>query len=396
MIKGIYMSNQGIVGDRAGDFASAILQLYPTGTAMMLALSSGMNKASAKDTIFHWFEDSHQSGRTTTASGGTGTTVVVGDGGIYVPNQVLMVEETGEIILVSSIAGNSLTVIRAINGGSPVSITNSMHVQSIGNAHEEASSRPTAITQQGSPRMNYTQIFRNAWAVSGTAKAVDYRTGNKVAHNKKTCAMYHAEDMERAIVWGKSAVTTLNGKPFRLTDGIVSQITKYGGTVEAATDGSTAGNYSRRLFDDFMRRVFSTNVKGQPNERIAFCGDMVLQVIQNMTYLDSSYEIGVGEEVLGIMVTTVQTPFGKLKLMTHPLMNESPLWQYDLYVLHPGGIRRRMLRETQEEGYDSNGRRIDGQDADEGILTTEMGMEVGAASTMGILTNVRNAVKSFA
>lgn len=394
MIQGIYMSNQSIVGDRAGDFASAILQINPTGTALMLALSSGMGKTGAKDTIFHWFEDSHQAGRTTIASGGTSTTVVAGDGSIYVPNQVLLVEETGEILLVTAIAGNSLTVVRGVGGTAVTAVTGSMNLQSIGNAHEEASPMPAAITQQGSPRMNYTQIFRNAWAVSGTAKAVEYRTGNKVAHNKRMAALYHAEDMERAMVWGRKAVTTLNGKPFRLTDGILAQIEQYGGTVESATDGTTAGNYSRALFEDFIRRVFKKNVKGQPNERIAIGGDMVLQVLNHMTMLDGTYQITAGETVLGIMVTTIQTPFGKLKLMTHPLMNENPLWSKELYVLHPGAIRRRMLRETNEEGYDSNGKRIQGKDADEGVITTEMGVEVGAASTMGILRNVNKAVAS--
>src|SRR3546814_16804400 len=62
---------------------------------------------------------------------------------------------------------------------------------------------PTAVTQQGHPRMNYTQIFRNGWAISGTAKVVKFLTGSKLAHNKKMCASYHAEDMERTFLWGK-------------------------------------------------------------------------------------------------------------------------------------------------------------------------------------------------
>lgn len=386
------MSNQGIVGDRVGDFASAVLQIAPTGTALLLALSSGMGKAGANDTIFHWFEDSHQAGRTGCTSGGTTTTVVVDDGSMYVPNQILLVEETGEILMVTAIVDNTLTVVRGLGGTTVTSITGSMNVQSIGNAHEEASPMPTAITQQGSPRMNYTQIFRNAWAVSGTAKAVAFRTGSRVAHNKKMCAMYHAEDMERALLWGRKDVRNYNGKPFRLTDGVVAQIENYGGIVEAANTGSTPGNYSRGDFEDFIRRVFSKNVKGQPNERIALGGDQVLAALNRMTMLDGTYNISQGETKVGIAVTTIQTPFGQLKLMTHPLMNENPLWSKELYVLHPGAIRKRVLRETNDEGYDQNGRRIDAKDADEGVVTTELGIEVGAAQTMGILTNVDTAV----
>lgn len=394
MIQGIFASNQGIVGDRVGDFASAILRIDPTGTALMLALTSGMGKTGANDTIFHWFEDSHQAGRTAVVSGTTTTTVVVADGTMYVPNQLLMVEDTGEILLVSSIVDNTLTVIRGMGGTSIVSVNNTMFVQSIGNAHEEASGMPTAITQQGSPRMNYTQIFRNSWAISGTAKAVQFRTGNRVAKNKRDCALYHAEDMERSMIWGRKDVRQINNKPFRLTDGIVAQIEGNGGIVESVTDGTTAGNYSQLLFNDFIMRVFSTNVKGQPNERIAIGGNKWLAGLNQMTMLDSTYQIAQGETKLGIKVTEIVTPFGTLKLMTHPLMNENPTWQKELYVLHPGAIRRRMLRETDEEGYDSNGKRIQAKDADEGVITTEFGVEVGAASTMAILRGFNKAVVS--
>lgn len=397
-IQGIFASNDGMVGDRQGDFANAVLQTNPTGTALLLALSSGMPKAAAGDVIFNWFEDVHISGRAAVVSGGTGTTVVVADGSFYVPGTVLMAESTGERMLVTATAGNSLTVVRGLGGTAVVALTNVMFVQQIGNAHEEASGIPTAVSQQGHPRLNYVQIFRNSWAITGTAKAISFRTGNRLAKNKRDCAMYHAEDMERAFMWGVKHVSTLNGNQFRMTDGVLKQIEDYGGKVmSAATDsgaGAVAGNLSMVDFQEWMRNIFSLNVKGQPNERIMLSGDLVLAAINRMTILDSMYTITQGETSVGIDVTTVVTPFGKLKVMTHPLMNENPTWQHEAYVLHPGGIRRRFLRDTFMEDYDKNGNRIDGVDADQGVITTEAGIEVGAAQTMGILRNVQKGVKS--
>lgn len=394
MIQGIYASNQSIVGDRVGDFASTILQIDPTGTALMLALTSGMGKSGAADTIFTWFEDAHQSGRGLLTAGGTSTTLTVDDASRYIPGQVCIVEESGEYVFITGVSGNNLTVTRGMGGTSVVSVANGNHLQLVGNAHEEGSGLPVAVTQQGIPRMNYTQIFRNAWGVTGTAKAVTFRTGNKVAKSKADCAKYHAEDQERSMIWGIKHVTTMNGKPFRMTDGIKSQLTQYGAYVSAANTGSVPGNFSRSDFEDFIRNVFSKNVKGAPNERIAIGGDIVLQVLNQQTALDGTYQIFQGETKVGITVNTIVTPFGTLKLMTHPLMNESVLWKKELYVLHPAAIRRRVLRETFQEGYDSAGDRINGVDADQGAITTEMGIEVGAAQTMGILTNVAKAVKS--
>lgn len=401
MIQGIYLSNQGIVGDRVGDFSSAMLQINPTGTALLLALSSGMPKESASDTVVNWFEDVHQPMRSQfTASANTSvTSVTVADGSLYVPGQVILVEQTGEVLYVTATSGNTLTVIRGMGGTTPASITTAMFAQSIGNAQTESSDMPVAVTQQGVPRSNFTQIFRNAWGVSGTAKAVTFRTGSKIAKNKRDCATYHAEDIERAFLWGVKDVRTLNNRPFRMTNGILNQISQFGGLVttanSAAPAGSpTAGQLSFNDFEDFMRVIFSRNVKGQPNERICFGGDVALSQFNKMARLDGAYELMKEEEVFGIRITTVVTQFGRLKIMTHPLMVENPTWQKELYVLHPGGIKKRVLRETEEENYDKSGNRISGRDADQGVLTTEVALQVGAAQTMGIYRNITKGVKS--
>lgn len=392
MIQGIFASHQGVVGDRVGDFASAILQYAPTGTALFLALTSGMPKAGAGDTVFNWFEDSHQAGRAATVSGGTGTSVVLDDASYYVPGAVLLVEETGEHMLVTAATGNTLTVVRGLAGTTVTSIDGSKNVQQIGNAHEEGSSMPTAVTQQGAPRLNYVQIFRNSWAITGTAKAISFRTGNRVAKNKRECASFHAEDIERAFLWGRKHIGTLNSKQFRMTDGLVAQIENYGGIVETANSGSVAGQLSLEDLEDFMRRVFHLNVKGQPNERTVLTGDIVLQAIQKITRENAQYNITQGETKVGINVTKVQSVFGTLSFVTHPLMNESPYFAEEMYVMHPGAIRKRTLRETNEEGYDANGRRIDGVDADQGVITTETGLEVGGAKCMGIYRNIEVGV----
>ena len=305
-----------------------------------------------------------------------------------------MVERTGEYVFVVSVAGNALTVIRGMSGTSIVSVTNADFLQLIGNAYEEASEKPQSVSQQGTPRSNLVQIFRNAWAISGTAKVVKYRTGSKLAKNKRECAMYHSEDIERSILFGKKHLGTLNGRQFRMTDGVITQIESFGGVVKTAATGATAGNLSLKDFTEFVREVFSVGVKGQPNERICYNGDIVTQALNHMTIADSTYDIKYEESGVGIKVGKLVTAFGTLNLMTHPMMNESPVWNKELYVLHPGGLKKRTLRDTFEDNYDKSGTRANGIDADEGQLTTEMGMEVGAARTMGIYRNIQKGVKS--
>lgn len=389
-VPGIFASHQGIVGTRVGDFASGILNIDPMGTAPLLALTSGMPVERATDTTVTWFEENHISGRTATVSGALTTTVVVVDGSNYVPGTVLLVEETSEIMLVTAAAGNSLTVVRGLSGSTITSITSAMNVQSIGNAFEEgASGRPTAVASQGFPRVNLTQIFRNAWAITGTAKAVQWFTGSQVAKNKADCGRFHAEDQERAMLFGRKHLGTLNGKQLRLMDGLLTQIAQYGGTIQAA--GATTTQAQIR---DFLRRIFTYNVRGQPNERIAYTGNLGLQILNEAARMDGNFQIREGETKFGLKYTTFVSPFGDVQLMTHPLMNENPVWSRDLHVFHPGGIKRKMLRATFPENYDGNGNRIQGQDADEGVLTTEFSICCMGASTMGSLTGLTAAAKS--
>lgn len=388
-VKGIFASNQNIVGTRSGDFANMILQINPTGMAPLLALSSGMRKEGAVDASVNWFEEVKITGRTAVVSGGTSTTVVVADGSSFMEGVVLEVEASGEFLLVTAVTDNTLTVVRGLSGTTITSVSGTDFVTRVGNAHEEGSALPTAVVNQGDARINHCQIFRNSWAVTGTVKAIQFRTGGQKAKTKMDAAFFHSEDIERAFLWGKKHMGTRNGKPFRLMDGVVTQIETYGGEVEAESGGTSMAE-----FRDFLRRIFANNVKGQPNERIGFSGDLALQVLIESARIDGQFEITVTDTSFGIIITEFVSAFGRLKIMTHPLMNENPSRQRDLIVLHPGAIVIRNLRPTTPENYDTNGNRIDGTDADQGVITSELCIQVMAAQTMGHFTGLTTSVAS--
>src|SRR3546814_12634061 len=115
-VQGIFLSNQGIVGERQGDFASAILMTQPTGTAPFLAMSAGMKQEATQDTVFTWFEDANVAGRAACVSAGTNTTAVADDGSFSSPNPTLHVEQSGEHKLVTATPSNSFTLSLAIAG----------------------------------------------------------------------------------------------------------------------------------------------------------------------------------------------------------------------------------------------------------------------------------------
>lgn len=385
-VKGVFASDQGIQGDRKGDFASALLQVHPTGTAPLLALSSGMESASAADTAVTWFEENHISGRVNaTNNAGTSTSVIVDDVSIIVPGSIFLVEASGEYMFVQSISGSTLTVIRGFAGTTVTTFDGSstpVPIQRIATAHEEGSAKPTAVANLGFPRFNYMQIFRNAWDVTGTARNVDFHTGDLVAKNKRDAGFFHAEDIERALWFGKKSIGVKNSKPFRTMDGILAQIT--------TNVTSQSGDTKQEDLNAHFEAVFSRNIKGKPNERLVFCGNTVITTINAIAHLDGVQNLAPGQTDFGFKITKWITPYGDLSLMTHPLFNESPLWTKDMHTLHPGAMRMRWLRRTHEDTNDRDGTRA-GADADFGVFTSELCVEYRAELTGGKYTGIDTA-----
>lgn len=385
-VKGVFASDQGIQGDRKGDFASALLQVHPTGTAPLLALSSGMESSGAADTVITWFEENHISGRINlTNNAGTNTSIIVDDVSIVVPGAIFILEASGEYVFVQSISGSTLTVIRGFAGTTNTAIDGSSTakpIQRIATAQEEGSAKPVAVANLGFPRFNYTQIFRNAWDVTGTARHVDFHTGDLVAKNKRDAGFFHAEDIERAIWFGRKSIGVKNNKPFRTLDGVLAQITTN------VTSQST--NTKQEDLNAHFQAVFERNIKGKPNERIVFCGNTVITTINTIAHLDGVNNLSPGQTDFGFKVTKWMTPYGDLSLMTHPLFNESPVWTKNMYTLHPGAIRMRWLRRTHEDTNDRDGTRA-GADADFGVFTSELSVEYKAELTGGKYTGIDTA-----
>ena len=398
-IRGIFASHSGLIGERQTDLSARVLLVGPGGMAPMLALSSGMPTETAPQTAYSWIEDEHISGNQKVTVGGNSAvgTMTVDDVGIWVPNTVLMNQNTGEYMLISAIndTTNVVTIVRGFAGTTAATITADDPIQSIGTAYAEGAGRPDPVTQKGEERTNYVQIFKNGWAITGTANAVTWVTGSQMARNREMCFAYHAEDIERAMLWGRKGVKVAGGKQLRTSHGLLAQIQDYGGRVESAAVGGNAGDMSMKAVQTFLRKLFDKQAKGLPNERIAFCGSEFLEIIQHMVMLDSLYNIEVKETEFGIVVTTITGFNGRLKLITHPMMVENPIWQTEMYVLHPGLIKKRVKRNTWSEQFDSNKQNNNGVDAIEGYIAIEMGFELRGAQTMGILRNVKKAVPSY-
>ena len=397
-VRGVFASHSSIVGDRVNTLSGRILQLGYAGTLPLLALSSGMKEEYVSDTGWSWIEDTHVSGNGSVPGGATNvaTSLTVADTTIWTKNSILLVETTGEFLLVTDVpTQTTLTVRRGVAGTTPTTIGAGATLQLIGTAFEEGGGRPEAVMTFGDTYLNVVQIFKQGWAITGTAKAVQYTTGNKLAESKEQATQYHAESLERSFMWGRKFIGKgPTGKELRMSMGVIPQIEEFGGIVESANYGSVSGAMSMAGLQEFMRRIFDKNAKGLPNERITFSSTKVLNLIQRMAAKDTHYELTLEDKAFGLDVWKLTFVGNSLKLATHPLMSENAYWEKEMYVLHPGLIKKKVLRKTWTEEFTQGKNNNGGIDADEGYIADELGWELKGAQLHGIMRNLQTAVAS--
>lgn len=397
-VRGLFASHSGIVGERVETLSGRILSKSWAGTTPLLAISAGMPEDSVKDTSWSWVEDTHISGNSivTAAASNVATTITVSDSSIWTKNSVLLVETTGEHLYVTATpTATSITVRRGLGGTTPTAIAANATLQLIGTAFAEGGGKPEPIATNGDSYTNIVQIFKQGWAVSGTAQAIEYVTGSKLANSKAQAIAFHAENIERSFMFGRKAIfKDSDNKEVRLSNGIIPSIESFGGLVVSANYGSVAGQMSIKGLQNFMRRIFDKNAKGLPNERMALTSSAVLEVIQDMVRKDTRYDIKVSDKVFGLDVWSLTFLGHTLKLAIHPLMSENAYWSKELYVFHPGLIRKRVLRKTWTQEFGARANTNAGVDADEGFIADELGFEIKGAELHGIMRNITTAVAS--
>lgn len=102
------------------------------------------------------------------------TSIVVDDGDKFRAGDIVMDVSTGEHLRVTSVSSDTLTVGRGYGSTSATTITDNDVLVIIGNAYAENADVGTSRSSQVTKRYNYTQIFREPFAVTGSEDATQY------------------------------------------------------------------------------------------------------------------------------------------------------------------------------------------------------------------------------
>lgn len=378
-------------------FAATILRRFPNGSAPLFGLTSQSGRSRAVSSTHGYFSKTMLFVSLTAAAALVGDTNIDLDGtsttaGI-VPNMVLHNVRTRENVRVTAVVdSNTLTVERGFGRVAAAAVNAGDKWIQAGTAFAEGSDRPVARRMSTVYVPNYTQIFRNAWALTNTAKASLAEQGySNIAESRQDCMAFHSVDIESAMVWGQPKMDTTGAQPVHTTQGIIDAIAQYAPThINPAAATTDYGDLVALVEPAFT----STANVGNPKGRILVGDATAIKVITDVGRKSGQVQIMQSQTQFGMKYTSFQMYKGTLDLIEHPLFNGLGTSGLAL-VLDMPAIKLAYMdgRDTMPEEYGTGGKIVEsGKDATGGSLTTELAVELINPHACAVITGLTAGV----
>jgi hypothetical protein len=361
------------------DMVPTIKELEPDATPLTV-LSTRMPSAPTGNPEFSWVEDDLEP-RFDAINNGAGyasgaTSVVVDNGAYFAPDELWKVTRTAEVVRVTAVATNTLTIVRGI-GSTAAAIVDNDELMKIGSAsaenalsREARSSNPVKVT-------NYTQITRDSVEASETWRGSDQFTRPDDWDRQIDKAMIeHKLKLENTWLHGTPS-ENLTGAPLRTSGGALHFVqtnrTDMGGAMTeteffgAFNAGFRYGNKTAKLA--LVSRLVASVLQGYPMGK--------LHTTQN----DNEY---------GLNITKFVSPHGTLNIVVHDMLEGAVYGGYAL-VLDLSQLRKRPMKAKGGGTRDTHmveNIQTPGQDGRKDEILTEAGLEFGLEKTHFLMTGI--------
>lgn len=302
-----------------------------------LSLTMRIEKENVTDPKFNLFEDEDRASWTTLAedvdNSETGIDVASGTGQYFHAGHRILIPSTGEVMLVTGVSTDTLTVTRAQLGttasGAAVS---GDYVLILGNKILEGDTLPNIKTTVPTTVYNYCQIFREAYGYTNTNAATKKRGGPNDPERDRMIAMREfKKQIERAFRWGTRYQTGSGATTERTTGGFESFVTTNVFNVD--------GSLSR---PDILRIVERTTRYGGP-KKLWICGREARLALDALGFENEL--VPADRNWVGVDITRVRTSFGDFGLITDHL-NENG-YADRIHIVDPSKVKMAVLRGVQ-------------------------------------------------
>jgi len=310
----------------------------------------------------------------TTLDVATGTGKYFRAGDVVLLPTAASVAAPGEIVLVSSVSTDTLTVVRNYTGDQTTggAVVSADHIQIIGNTNAEfATARAEKTTTEASVT-NYTQIIRTPFSLSKTLDASSLYGGGDHTYQRRKAATQHALECERAVLFGKPYEDTTNIQ--RTTGGFLYWVTSNKVNANGTLTWPTVESLFSKVF-----RYGSRNKLMMMSRTVATQLDMIAE---------GRIVTSTGATSYGVNIGTLQTTHGTLSTVIHDQLTND--WDGYALVVDLDNIKLRYMRDSDGNRLGVLNTNIQAPDAD-GIrdeYLSEIGLQVMLESAHGVLYGV--------
>lgn len=178
----------------------------------------GDPKRAAMSTVHEWIEDTllpntdaiNQANFVPDPQNATALTVL--NGARFRVGDQVRPDNGPEVMLVTAVADDTITVVRGYGGTSRVALSNGMRLTILGNAALEGDDAPAARFTNRTRRQNYTQIFTATVNVSGSMQAARaHGVADEVDYQKQERLRELLRDLENCVINGVAPASDPQG-----------------------------------------------------------------------------------------------------------------------------------------------------------------------------------------
>lgn len=315
------------------------------------------------------------------------TSIVVDDGSLFTPNDLLYVVRTREILIVSARSSNTLTVSRGV-GSTAAAIVDNDDVVRLSSAFPVNALSGNAKQTTPGRDFNYTQIFRTPVQIGRTddQSKVNYSPEEKGAEKKRqimNSGLEHLRQQERAFWYGRAAefaAVDSSGTRQRTTGGIFSKITSN------ILDVSMTGVITHGVMDLLAEMVFARG----SGTKYLFAAPRVMSKINGLASNLVRLTQDDAQNVYGVNLQKYITSHGEFILVPTRHFGDAGLSsEYSGYAVavDPENIKYAYLGDGAENEYRDNIQEND-RDGYKGEWISECGLHFANESAHGILKGV--------
>lgn len=297
------------------DVSDLIGIISPYETPLLDALGDPMR--AAHNTYHQWLEDELLPNKDSIDDDSiinptTDTQFDVAHGSRFRIGDQIQIEGSRELMLVTNVSGNTLTVVRGYAGTTPQALVDLQTINILGNAALEGAEKPTARFTNRSRKSNYTQIFTAAVEVSGTDLAANQLgLADEMDYQKQERLREMLRDLENTVINGGQPTANPQGNDTvrRTMKGIISHLATHAFTIGQA-GFPTGADLDETKINYVLRKVWENS-----NSHIDLIVVNGYQKRKINAFLSGSRSYGADDTTYRDMVSLYQSDFGVCRII---------------------------------------------------------------------------------